>query len=61
MQNYRQFFDLSGRTAVVLGAASGIDQASAHAMGAGCARRVRGPRCRRRTGHGRADMAASAA
>ncbi len=33
MQNYRQLFDLSGRTAVVLGASSGIGQASAHALG----------------------------
>lgn len=34
MQNYRQLFDLTGKTAVVLGAASGIGQASAHALGA---------------------------
>jgi NAD(P)-dependent dehydrogenase (short-subunit alcohol dehydrogenase family) len=34
MQNYRQLFDLGGKTAVVLGAASGIGQASAHALGA---------------------------
>lgn len=33
MQNYRQLFDLSGKIAVVLGAASGIGQASAHALG----------------------------
>ncbi|HEY9240274.1 MAG TPA: SDR family NAD(P)-dependent oxidoreductase, partial [Burkholderiaceae bacterium] len=33
MQNYRQLFDLTGKTAVVLGAASGIGQASAHALG----------------------------
>ncbi|WPB58428.1 SDR family NAD(P)-dependent oxidoreductase [Xylophilus sp. GOD-11R] len=33
MQDYRRLFDLSGRTAVVLGAASGIGQASAHALG----------------------------
>ena len=29
MQNYRQLFDLSGKTAVVLGAASGIGQEGA--------------------------------
>lgn len=34
MQNYRQLFDLSGKIAVVLGAGSGIGQASAHALGA---------------------------
>lgn len=33
MLNYRELFDLRGRTAVVLGAASGIGQASAHALG----------------------------
>jgi NAD(P)-dependent dehydrogenase (short-subunit alcohol dehydrogenase family) len=33
MQNYRQLFDLSGKVAVVLGAASGIGQAAAHALG----------------------------
>ena len=33
MQNYRQLFDLRGKVAVVLGAASGIGQASAHALG----------------------------
>lgn len=33
MQNYRQLFDLNGKIAVVLGAASGIGQASAHALG----------------------------
>lgn len=33
MIDYRSLFDLSGRTAVVLGAASGIGQASAHALG----------------------------
>jgi NAD(P)-dependent dehydrogenase (short-subunit alcohol dehydrogenase family) len=33
MKNYRQLFDLSGKVAVVLGAASGIGQASAHALG----------------------------
>ena len=33
MQNYRQLFDLTGKTAVVLGASSGIGQASAHALG----------------------------
>ncbi len=32
MLDYRALFDLSGRTAVVLGAASGIGQASAHAL-----------------------------
>ncbi|MCD0501786.1 SDR family NAD(P)-dependent oxidoreductase [Bordetella petrii] len=34
MQNYRQLFDLAGKTAVVLGAGSGIGQASAQALGA---------------------------
>ncbi|ANN77861.1 SDR family NAD(P)-dependent oxidoreductase [Bordetella flabilis] len=34
MHNYRQLFDLSGKIAVVLGAGSGIGQASAHALGA---------------------------
>lgn len=33
MLDYRSLFDLSGRTAVVLGAASGIGQACAHALG----------------------------
>lgn len=34
MTNYPQLFSLQGKTAVVLGAASGIGQASAHALGA---------------------------
>jgi NAD(P)-dependent dehydrogenase (short-subunit alcohol dehydrogenase family) len=34
MQDYKKLFDLSGRTAVVLGAASGIGQASAFAISA---------------------------
>ncbi len=33
MQDYRQLFQLNGKIAVVLGAASGIGQASAHALG----------------------------
>lgn len=34
MPNYRDLFNLHGKIAVVLGAASGIGQASAHALGA---------------------------
>src|SRR5579862_834337 len=34
MTDYRKLFDLTGRKAVVLGAASGIGQASAQALGA---------------------------
>ena len=34
MIDYRQLFSLEGKVAVVLGAASGIGQASAHALGA---------------------------
>jgi NAD(P)-dependent dehydrogenase (short-subunit alcohol dehydrogenase family) len=33
LTDYRKLFDLSGKVAVVLGAASGIGQASAEAMG----------------------------
>jgi NAD(P)-dependent dehydrogenase (short-subunit alcohol dehydrogenase family) len=33
MQDYRQLFQLNGKIAVVLGASSGIGQASAHALG----------------------------
>jgi NAD(P)-dependent dehydrogenase (short-subunit alcohol dehydrogenase family) len=33
MQDYRQLFQLTGKIAVVLGASSGIGQASAHALG----------------------------
>ncbi|EJL83506.1 dehydrogenase of unknown specificity, short-chain alcohol dehydrogenase [Herbaspirillum sp. CF444] len=33
MQDYRKLFDLSGKTAVVIGAASGIGKASAEAIG----------------------------
>ena len=34
MTNYRKLFDLTGKIAVILGAASGIGRASAHALGA---------------------------
>ena len=34
MTDYRELFSLKGKIAVVLGAASGIGQASAHALGA---------------------------
>lgn len=33
MQDYRKLFELTGKIAVVLGASSGIGQASAHALG----------------------------
>lgn len=52
MQDYRRFFDLTDRTAVVIGAASGIGQASAHALGSLAEHTL--------SAHGRIDIAAAA-
>ena len=53
MTDYRKLFDLTGKTAVVLGAASGIGKSSAEALAGLGARvvslaRIRNPRKRRR-------------